>query len=134
MIRDTCETVVAGGHGQGNRLDQLDSPGYIFVDKDYSVYISDEKNHRVMKWIKGATEGIVVAGGQGKGNGLAQLSGPREVLADQLGIVVVGGNNQGKQSNQLYHPQDMSFDQQGNLYVVDCSNNRIQRFKTNSTS
>ncbi|CAF2945316.1 unnamed protein product [Rotaria sp. Silwood2] len=155
-IGDTCETIVAGGHGQGNRLDQLDSLGYIFVDQDYSVYISDEKNHRVMKWIKGATEGIVVAGGQGAGNDLTQLSRPRGVLVDQLGtvyvadcgnhrvmlwskgakqgIVVVGENNQGKRSNQLYHPQDLSFDQQGNLYVVDCSNNRIQRFNTDLTS
>ena len=24
-------------------------------------------NHRVMKWVKGAKEGVVVAGGQGKG-------------------------------------------------------------------
>ncbi|CAF2808119.1 unnamed protein product [Rotaria sp. Silwood2] len=104
-IGDTCETVVAGGHGEGNRLDQLDSPGYIFVDKDYSVYISDEKNHRVMKWIKGATEGIVVAGGQGKGNGLAQLSGPREVLADQLGTV----------------------------YVTDCGNHRVMLWSKGAT-
>ena len=27
-----------------------------------------------MKWVKGATEGIVVAGGQGKGSALSQLN------------------------------------------------------------
>ncbi len=29
--------VVAGGNGQGNCLDQLDSPTYIFVDDDHTV-------------------------------------------------------------------------------------------------
>ena len=35
-----------------------------------------ENNHRVMKWNKGAKEGIVVAGGQGQGSALTQLSCP----------------------------------------------------------
>ncbi|CAF3324106.1 unnamed protein product [Rotaria sp. Silwood2] len=87
--RDTCGTLVAGGHGQGNRLNQLNGPGYIFVDQDYSVYISDENNHRVMKWTKDATEGIVVAGGHGPGSGPFQLSGPRGVIVDQLGTIFV---------------------------------------------
>ncbi|CAF1481119.1 unnamed protein product [Rotaria sp. Silwood1] len=155
-IGDSYGIVVAGGHGQGHRLDQLNSPCYIFVDQDYSVYTSDEKNHRVMKWIKGATEGIIVVGSQGQGNGLAQLSCPRGVIVDQLGTVyvadcdnnrvmcwskeakqgtiVVGGNNEGKQSNQLYYPQDLSFDRQYNLYVVDYGNDRMQRFNIDSSS
>ncbi|CAF3946626.1 unnamed protein product [Rotaria sordida] len=153
---DNCGTVVAGGNGRSDRLNQLNCPSYIFVDQYYSVYISDEKNYRVMKWIRGATEGIVVAGGQGQGNGLAQLSCPRGVIVDQLGTVyvvdcennrimrwskeakegtvVVGGNNQGKQLNQFYHPEDLSFDREGNIYVVDCNNDRIQRFNIDLTS
>ncbi|CAF4543837.1 unnamed protein product [Rotaria sp. Silwood2] len=39
---NTNGTVVAGSHGQDNRLDQLNSSGCIVIDKDYSVYISDE--------------------------------------------------------------------------------------------
>ncbi|CAF3835212.1 unnamed protein product, partial [Rotaria sp. Silwood1] len=58
-------TVVAGGNGSGNRLDQLSFPQYVFVDRDHSVYVSDRDNHRVMKWMEGAKQGIVVAGGQG---------------------------------------------------------------------
>ena len=34
-------TVVAGGNGKGNRLDQLSSPEHVFVDRDHSVYVSD---------------------------------------------------------------------------------------------
>jgi sugar lactone lactonase YvrE len=87
-------TVVAGGNGKGNRLDQLYYPQYLFIDRDHSVYVSDNGNNRVMKWVEGAKQGIVVAGGQGKGNGLTQLSAPAGVVVDQLGTVyVVDGRN-----------------------------------------
>ncbi len=143
-------TVVAGGNGRGNRLDQLSSPYYVFVDRDHSVYVSDWGNHRVMKWVKGEKQGIVVAGGQGQGNGFTQLYQPRGVVVDQLGTVyvaeegnhgimrwvkgatqgsvIVGGNGRGGQSNQLNKPAGLSFDRQGNLYVVDEGNHRVQKF------
>jgi len=143
-------TVVAGGNGQGDSLDQLNRPSYVFVDRDHSVYVSDTDNCRVMKWMKGATEGIVVAGGQGEGDDLTQLSCPEGVLVDQRGTVyvadsrndrvmrwpkgekqgsvVVGGNGRGEQANQFRGPAGLSFDQQGNLYVLDAGNRRVQRF------
>ena len=43
-------TVVAGGNGSGNRLDQLYGPRYVFVDRDHSVYVSEYWNHRVQKF------------------------------------------------------------------------------------
>ena len=143
-------TVVAGGNGKGNRLDQLSYPEYVFVDRDHSVYVSDCENHRVMKWMEGAKEGIVVAGGQGKGNSLRQLSYPEGVVVDHLGTVyvadfrnarimgwmkgatqgniIVGGNGRGEKSNQLNGPIGLSFDRHGNLYVVDNGNQRVQKF------
>jgi sugar lactone lactonase YvrE len=152
-MNDTCGTLVAGGNGIGNRLDQLDCPIYIFVDEDHSVYVSDRQNHRVVKWMEGAKEGIVVAGGQGKGNDMTQLSCPYGVFVDHYGTVyvtdcnnhrimrwvkgatcgniVVGGNGRGHRPNQLSYPFGLSFDQEGNLYVVDFSNNRVQRYAVN---
>ncbi len=146
-------TIVAGGNGQGNRLDQLNTLFYICIDEDHSVYVSDCDNHRVMKWLKGAKEGIIVAGGQEKGNGLRQLYCPYGIIVDQLGSVyvadcdndrvmrwlkgaregtiVVGGNRQGGRPNQFQCPVDLSFDLKNNLYVVDCGNNRVQRFDVN---
>ncbi len=144
-------TVVAGGNGQGIRLNQLDWPNYIFVDRDHSVYVSDTDNDRVMKWVEGAKNGIVVAGGRGKGNALTHLNGPRGVVVDQLGTVyvvdeenhrimrwlkgategsiLVGGNGKGERMNQLYYPNGLSFDRHGNLYVADCFNHRVQKFE-----
>ncbi|CAF1534965.1 unnamed protein product [Rotaria sp. Silwood1] len=148
-IGDTQGTVVAGGNGKGNRLDQLPNPHYVFVDQEHSVYVSDYDNHRVMKW-EGVTQGIVVAGDQGKGNSLTQLYRPNGVVVDQLGTVyvadsgnhrimrwpkgatqgtvIVGGNGQGAQSNQLNHPIGLSFDRHGNLYVLELYNHRVQKF------
>jgi sugar lactone lactonase YvrE len=143
-------TVVAGGNGIGDRLDQLSSPKYVFVDRDHSVYVSDYGNHRVMKWIEGAKQGIVVAGGQGEGNSRTQVSYPSGVVVDQLGTVyvaeegnhrimrwvngatqgsvIVGGNGRVGQSNQLRVPICLSFDRNGNLYVADWGNARVQKF------
>ncbi|CAF3600907.1 unnamed protein product [Rotaria sp. Silwood1] len=150
QIEERNGTIVSGGNGEGNHVNQLNSPGFIFVDRNHSVYVSDWKNHRVMKWMKGAREGIVVAGGEGNGNDLGQLSYPQGVVVDQLGTVyvadwgnnrvmcwpegakngsiIVGGNGNGKQANQLSRPQGLSFDRQGNLYVADEGNHRVQRF------
>ncbi|CAF3110681.1 unnamed protein product [Rotaria sp. Silwood2] len=152
-IGESQGTVVAGGNGQGNRLDQLSNPTYIFVDRDHSVYISDSANQRVMKWMEGAKQGIVVAGGQGEGDNLIQLSKPWGIVVDQSdtvyvadhgnhriirwpqgatqGSVVVGGNGRGSQSNQLFGPVGLSFDRDGNLYVIDNGNSRVQKFNIN---
>ncbi|CAF1676176.1 unnamed protein product, partial [Adineta ricciae] len=37
--------LVAGGNGNGNQLNQLNYPTFIFVDKNQSIYISDAENH-----------------------------------------------------------------------------------------
>ncbi|CAF1312691.1 unnamed protein product [Rotaria sp. Silwood1] len=129
---ETQGTVVAGGNGQGNRLDQLSYPRYVFVNRNHSVYVSEYGNHRVMKWKEGAKQGIVVAGHQGHGNSLVQLNYPYGVVVDQLGTVyvadchnhrimrwskgtiqgsvIIGRNGKGAESNQLDSPVDLSFD------------------------
>ncbi|CAF4939741.1 unnamed protein product, partial [Rotaria socialis] len=142
-------TLVAGGNGQGDGLNQLNFPAYLFVDRQQNVYVSDNNNHRVMKWNKGAKEGIVVAGGQGQGSALTQLYWPNGIFVDTLGTlyvadsgnhrvmrwtqgykkqgtVIVGGNGQGGGANQFQYPIGLSFDRQGNLYVADRNNHRVQ--------
>ncbi|CAF4177665.1 unnamed protein product [Adineta steineri] len=143
--------IVAGGNGKGDQIDQLSFPGFIFVDEDQSVYISDRDNHRVMKWRKDAREGIVVAGGNGQGANLNQLFFLEGVIVDDLGQIyvadlgnhrimrwcegknegeiVVGGNGEGNQSNQLNSPTGLSFDDEGNLYVANFRNHRIEKFE-----
>ncbi|CAF3424202.1 unnamed protein product, partial [Rotaria socialis] len=143
-------TLVAGGNGEGNGLNQLNWLTYLFVDRDHSVYVSDNNNHRVMKWNKGAKEGIVVAGGQGKGGAVTQLYYANGIFVDTLGTlyvadqgnnrvmrwtqgakegtVIVGGNGLGQGANKFNIPHGLSFDRHGNLYVADEHNHRVQRF------
>ena len=150
QIGNSNGTIVAGGNGRGNRLDQLDRPGFIFVDKNCSVYVSERGNHRVVKWLDGAKEGIVVAGEQDQRNRLTQLNRPTGLIVDHLeniyvcdsgnsrvmywpkgsteGRIIVGGNGKGNASNQLDCPKGLAFDRQGNLYVVDWANHRVQKF------
>ncbi|CAF1398415.1 unnamed protein product, partial [Rotaria sordida] len=127
QIEDKNETIVAGGNSQGDGLDQLNWPSYVFVDQQQSVYVSDRDNHRVMKWNNGAKAGIVVAGGQGPGTALTQLDWPKGLFVDTLGtiyvaddknnrvvrwpkgatagIVIMGGNGGGIEPNQFNGPQ-----------------------------
>ena len=53
------------------------------------MYVSDCDNHRVMKWNKGAKEGIVVGGGQGQGSALTQLSYPNGLFVDTSDAIYV---------------------------------------------
>ncbi|CAF3404196.1 unnamed protein product [Rotaria socialis] len=151
QVGENNGTAVAGGNGQGDGLNQMGAPKYLFVDRQQNVYVSDNGNHRVMKWNKGAKEGIVVAGGQGQGNALTQFNYPEGIVVDTLGTlyvadsenhrvmrwtqgdkkqgtVTVGGNGQGAGANQLNFVRSLSFDRHGNLYVVDRDNERVQRF------
>ena len=150
IIGEKNGIVVAGGNGQGNQLNQLNYPRYLFIDKEQAVYVSDTYNHRVMKWNKGAKEGILVAGRREEGSALTQLSYPYGLFVDtsstiyvadsrnnrvirwpkgaQQGTVIVGGNGYGNAPNQFNCPVALSFDRHCNLYVVDCYNHRVQRF------
>ncbi|CAF2137147.1 unnamed protein product, partial [Rotaria magnacalcarata] len=40
-------TLIAGGNGKGNGLNQLNVPTYLFVDGQQNVYVSDWNNNRV---------------------------------------------------------------------------------------
>jgi sugar lactone lactonase YvrE len=149
-------TVVAGGNGQGDSLDQFSGPKSLTVDAEHSVYVSDFDNSRVMKWLKGAKQGTLVAGGQGVGESLAQLQNPQGIVLDESGTVyisdylnhrivrwprgasngsiLVGGKGPGNRSDQLDHPSALGFNRKGDLYVVDSGNHRVQMFRIYPTT
>ena len=104
---DHVERVVAGGHGQGNGLDQLNGPTDVLIDKyNNSLVISDQNNRRVMRWSleNGTTHGETVimnigCRGLAMDNDGALYVGDvekhemrRYPIGDPAGHVVVGGN------------------------------------------
>ncbi|CAF0796691.1 unnamed protein product [Adineta steineri] len=80
-------TIVAGGNGHGENLNQLSTPHGVIVDDLGQIYIADRENHRIMRWCEGKEEGEIVVGGNGTGN----------------------------QSNQMNFPTGLSLDEEGNL-------------------
>ncbi|CAF4406362.1 unnamed protein product, partial [Adineta steineri] len=89
-------------HGQliNANLSSLLRPNSVIVDHLGNIYMSNERNHQITRWLPGTTKGVPV----------------------------VGGRNAGSKSMELSYPFDLSFDRQGNLYVVDAGNDRIQKF------
>ncbi|CAF1577442.1 unnamed protein product, partial [Rotaria magnacalcarata] len=94
--------LAAGGNGKGVGFSQLNEPRYLLVDRDHSVHVSDWNNHRVMKWVEDAKEGIVVAGGQGTRSALTQLFVPQGLFVDTLGTLYAADS---------FHGRIMSFTQ-----------------------
>jgi sugar lactone lactonase YvrE len=68
--------------------------------------VTDDGNARIMRWMKGDTQGNII----------------------------VGENGRREQSNQLNYPIGLSFDRHDNLYVVDNGNDRVQKFNIDSNA
>jgi DNA-binding beta-propeller fold protein YncE len=85
--------------GLGSSL--LYSPGSVIYDSTtQQLYVCDSGNSRIMGYCSGNLAGVVLAG-----TGVPGLS-----------------------STQLAYPTDFGFDTNRNLYVVDNSNTRIQKY------
>lgn len=64
----TGTTVAGQANGAGGMtLTHLNQPGYLIVDSNSNVYVSDSANHRVQYWSNGASSGVTIAG-NGKEN------------------------------------------------------------------
>merc|ERR1719379_962743 len=120
------------------------------------IYVADQHNNRVMKWLSGATEGVVVAGGNGYGGGLHQLRYPHDVAVGPGGTVYVSDRSNsrvmawapgstegsmvagrmgdaGNQMDQLNHPWGLRVASDGTLFVADEHNHRIVSWAPGAT-
>ncbi|CAF1057800.1 unnamed protein product [Adineta steineri] len=105
--RTSTGTIVAGGNGQGMNPYQLNNPIGLYLDEpNNNLYISNEESHSVTQWnMEAYGDKNIYAGIPGRpGNSAAQLNGPQGVILDKY----------------------------GNLYIADCTNNRIQMFCPNA--
>lgn len=143
----TAETV-AGKLVGGTDSTQFGRPSFVFVDEKKNIFVCDQWNHRIQKWVPGAKAGITVAGGRGAGKRLSQLNNPTGIFVtadgllyiadtdndrilvwkegDTTGTVVAGGNGRGIKPNQLSYPTSVFVDAYGSVYIADALNARIQ--------
>ena len=135
---------VAGGHGAGNAVNQLNYPCGIDIDDDnQSIVIADCENHRIMEWKMGASHGKVIAGDRGQGDRLDQLNWPTDVLidketnnlfiADQWNRRVLRWSRrqetiQGEVIVDNVVCEGLAIDHQRYLYVSDIEKNEVRRY------
>ena len=126
--------VIAGGQGRGNRLDQLNWPTDVLIDKETNcLFIADRLNRRVVRWSRRqeTTQGEVIVDNVSC-TGLAvdhqrylYVSDfrihevRRYTIGEKNGIVVPGGNGQGNKLNQLNYPTFLFVDEERAVYVPD---------------
>ncbi|CAF3575419.1 unnamed protein product [Rotaria sp. Silwood1] len=147
-IGDTNGLVVAGGHGRGNRLDQLYCPSNVLIDKETdSLIICDGENRRVVRWSRHSdtTQGEILFDNI-KCWGLAMddqrylyISNTeksevrRYKIGDQSGTLVAGGHGSGSGLNQLKEPKYLFVDRQQTVYVSDEANHRVMKWNKGAT-
>ena len=138
---------VAGGRGQGNRLDQLNQPWGLFVTDDQTVYVADFDNHRVMEWKRDAATGRVVAGGNGAGDRADQIKCPTDVIVDDESdslIICDTCNKRGvrwpRQNGTRGETivgniecRGLAMDRDRSLYVVDFDRSAVIRYRSGQT-
>ncbi|CAF1297371.1 unnamed protein product [Rotaria sordida] len=140
---DTNGQVVAGGNGRGKRLDQLNEPTDVLIDKETdSLIICDWENRRVVRWSRhsGTTQEEILI----HNIACARLAMDdqrylyisdfdkhevrRYQIGDKNGTLVAGGNGKGAGLNQLNAPTYIFVDQQQTVYVSDTFNHRVMKW------
>ena len=144
---------VAGNGTSGSQPSQLHEPKGIFVDDARSLYVADYRNHRIQKWLYGASFGETVVGdGTCGSDNRGQICRPTCVTVDSNGQIFTvdgaskrilrwkPGANNGEciaacsglhdlQSSNVFSIHSIAFDSQGSLYASDQGNNRVQKFQ-----
>jgi sugar lactone lactonase YvrE len=134
--------VVAGGNGQGDRMDQLNAPEDVIVDKKTnSLIIADYGNQRVVRWSRqnDPNPQIIISN-----IGCSSLTMNNTVdlyvsnceknevrrwkIGETNGTLVAGGNGAGKNLNQLNVPTYIFVDLDDSVYVSDQKNHRVMKW------
>ncbi|CAF1620945.1 unnamed protein product, partial [Rotaria magnacalcarata] len=140
--------VIAGGNGQGSRLDQLDRPTDVLIDKETdSLIICDRWNRRIARWSRrtGANQGEILINNifcrglamDDERHLYVSDTNKHEVrryqMGDTNGTLVAGGKGPGAGLNQLKMPAYLFVDRQQSVYVSDVENNRVMKWNKGAT-
>ncbi|CAF4615340.1 unnamed protein product [Rotaria socialis] len=134
----------------GSNLASLAYPIDIFVDNNYTLFVADGNNNRIVMYYENAASGILVAG-TSTGSGSSQLNQPKGISVDQTGAVVVGDTSNyriqkfpygsmvattvtaNSGSSPLGITRDLHTDCNDDIYVTDSDNNRVVMFYQSSS-
>ena len=140
-------SMVAGTGCRGSESHRLAHPLGIFVDRNFTLYVTDADNNRIQRFVYGSVNATTVAGNGAPGT--ISLNHPVDIVLDGNGYLfivdrdshrIIGSgpngfrcvvgctSGQGSARNQLSSPESISFDSDGNIWVADTGNIRIQKF------
>ena len=139
--------IVAGGNGEGNRIDQLNQPTDVILDeKKKSLIICDQGNRRVVRWSLQNPNGdkeILIENIKCWGlmmnksgdlfvsdreNDAVKRWRKGEIKKGKEGRIVAGGNGKGNKLNQLNNPTYIFIDGEETIYVSDRLNHRVMKW------
>ncbi|CAF2550885.1 unnamed protein product [Rotaria sp. Silwood2] len=128
--------LVAGGHGQGNHSDQLNEPSNVLLDKNETMYISDNGNRRIQRWSRDAQNGETIIENistlgiaqDDQGSLYVSDSIASEVkkwrVGETIGQVIISGLNQ---------PNALFVDRNRSVYVTDMHNHLVIKVDEGTT-
>lgn len=145
--------VVAGTSTGGSAANQLQEPGFIYIDGNDALYICDHHNYRVQKYLPGSNVGITVIDTIDRSfdhpesiafdrNGFIYIAGhvynrvaryPPNTLINGTTVAGVAGTR-GAALNLLNEPLGLAVDDDLNLYVAERENKRVTKWSPNATS
>ncbi|CAF2091091.1 unnamed protein product [Rotaria magnacalcarata] len=144
-------TVAGNSNGSsGSDLASLTTPANIFVDNNYTLYITDRGNNRIVRYHTNDTIGTVVAGNCTPGSSPSQLNSPKGVAVDQYGTIIVGdslnyriqrfplGSTVGttfainSTINILGQVRDLHINIKNEIFVTDSDYSRVVKYYPNN--
>ena len=153
LDRQVAHESVKVAFGGPPSTDQLNAPNGLAFHEG-NLYISDSKNHRIVKVKPGESEGEIFFGGKGRGSNLDQLNAPNGLAfhegnlyisdsknhrivkvkpGESEGEIFFGGKGRGSNLDQLKRPSHLYISglafHEGNLYISDSDNHRIVKVK-----
>ena len=95
------ELKVGGNGTAGSTTSQLYYPYGICIDVNNGLYVADQYNHRIQRFVSGSTTGVTICGTSGSA---------------------------GSWSYQLNYPTSVTVDQFSNIFIMDAGNIRVQKW------
>ncbi|CAF2062987.1 unnamed protein product, partial [Rotaria magnacalcarata] len=126
-------------------LNQLRDPTGLFIDNAGNIYVTDNRNFRIVKWKPGASSGQVVVGGNGEENDVFMVAyflncTTSKIVVDNNRTMFIcdRGNlrvqrwfqndNQGQTIIANISCAGVNLDNQGFLYVTDEDGHRVIKY------
>ena len=138
---------MAGGHGRGNQLNQLNEPTDVIIDRENNaLIIADHGNRRVLRWpLDNGERGQIIissidcVGVKMHPDGTLYVADckrhrvTRWERGANRATVVAGDNQRGNHRDQLHAPTYLFVDLDHTVYVSDTKNHRVMKWPQNST-